>query len=354
MPEQRRALVVDDEKLVCESCSSILAERGYDVATSMSARDGLRRVGKERFDLLLADLRMPDIDGIELIEQVRAKAPEIAVIVITGYPSVDTAVRATQLGALEYIAKPFTPDELMSGIASALAKYERIRRTREGPGRPRLVTAQLVETAIASTGARAPRRAEPASGAAERTGVITVDLNACMNCLTCVVECGLAHLPPAEGDAPARLDFKKLGSAMNGARVQVESVGTHCVPMRCNQCEDPPCAKVCPTGALSKSGPDRPVVIDHERCIGCKSCVLACPFGSIYVNGETNMVIKCDLCEGVVGPDEEPVCVRTCPAGALRLVPVSEAADETRRRAARDVLEASLGETKQTKEARGR
>ena len=65
------------------------------------------------------------------------------------------------------------------------------------------------------------------------------------------------------------------------------------------------------------------------------------------------MVIKCDLCAGIVGPDEEPVCVRTCPAGALRLVPISEAADEMRRRAARDVLEASLGEGKRTKEARG-
>jgi len=342
MSETRRALVVDDEKLVCESCSSILADRGYDVATSMSARDGLRRIGKERFDLLLADLRMPDIDGIELIERVRAKAPEIAVIVITGYPSVDTAVRATQLGALEYIAKPFTPDELMSGIANALAKYERVRRTREGTSRPRMVTAQLVETAIASTGAREP----------QRTGVITVDLNACMNCLACVVECGLAHLPASEGDAPSKLDFRKLGSAMNAARVQVESVGTHCVPMRCNQCEDPPCVKVCPTGALTKSGADRPVVIDHERCIGCKSCVLACPFGSIYVNGETNMVIKCDLCAGIVGPDEPPVCVRTCPTGAVKLVLASEAADETRKRAARDVLGASLKDTKPTKEAR--
>ena len=130
MPEQRKVLVVDDEKLVCESCSSILTEENFHVETTMSARDGLRHLDKRRFDLLLVDLRMPDMDGIEVIEKVKARFPQMPVVVITGYPSVDTAVKTTQLGALEYLAKPFTPDELMAGVNSALAKWEQANSTR--------------------------------------------------------------------------------------------------------------------------------------------------------------------------------------------------------------------------------
>ncbi|NQT20949.1 MAG: response regulator [Planctomycetes bacterium] len=346
MPEQRRVLVVDDEKLVCESCSSILSEEGFQVETTMSARDGLRRISSESFDLLLADLRMPDIDGIELIEKVKAKVPQISIIVITGYPSVATAVRATQLGAIEYISKPFTPDELMSRVKDALANSAQALLLRQFPSTR--LAARAVEAAIESVSVEEARVPDRARVTQPRSGVIVVDLNACMACLTCVVECGAAHLP--DSDSNAAVDWPKLGEMMENARVRVEAVGTHCVPMRCNQCEDPPCSKVCPSGAISKPGPDKPVVIDDRLCIGCKSCMLACPFGSIYVSGKSNMLIKCDLCMGIVEPGEDPVCVRSCPAAALKFVGLEDATQETRKKAARDLVEASLKERTRPKE----
>ena len=103
MIQTKKVLVVDDEKLVCESCLSILSEEGYHVDTCLSARDSLRRLDGERFDMLVADPRMPDIDGIDLIERAKKKRPDLAVVVITGYPSVETAVTTLKLGATEYV-----------------------------------------------------------------------------------------------------------------------------------------------------------------------------------------------------------------------------------------------------------
>ena len=120
--QTKRVLVVDDEKLVCDSCLSILSEEGYQVDTCLSARDSLRRLDRERFDMLVADLRMPDMDGIDLIERAKRKRPELAVVVITGYPSVETAVTTTKLGAAEYVPKPFTPDELAERVRTAFEK----------------------------------------------------------------------------------------------------------------------------------------------------------------------------------------------------------------------------------------
>ena len=76
--------------------------------------------------MLVADLRMPDMDGIDLIERAKKKSPELAVVVITGYPSVETAVATTQLGAAEYVPKPFTPDVLLATVADLLLHSARV------------------------------------------------------------------------------------------------------------------------------------------------------------------------------------------------------------------------------------
>jgi len=83
------------------------------------------------------------------------------------------------------------------------------------------------------------------------------------------------------------------------------------VPMTCLQCDDPYCMKVCTVNAITKDPKTGLVEVDHEKCIGCKMCVSACPFGNMTYSIRLKQVIKCDLCDGT------PQCVALCPTGAL-------------------------------------
>jgi DNA-binding NtrC family response regulator len=117
-----RILVVDDEDIVRTSCSRTLSPEGYDVRLAKNGVEGLKIANEERFDLVLTDLKMPDMDGIEVLRIIKEKWPETEVIIVTGYQTVDTAVKAIKLGAYDYIEKPFTPDALISAVADALTR----------------------------------------------------------------------------------------------------------------------------------------------------------------------------------------------------------------------------------------
>jgi DNA-binding NtrC family response regulator len=116
-----KILVVDDEDIVRTSCSRTLVPEGYEVRLAKNGVEGLQMAAGERFDLVLTDLKMPDMDGIEVLRIIKEKWPETVVIIVTGYQTVDTAVKAIKLGANNYIEKPFTPDALLSAVTEALA-----------------------------------------------------------------------------------------------------------------------------------------------------------------------------------------------------------------------------------------
>jgi len=116
-----KILVVDDEDIVRTSCSRTLVPEGYDVRLAKNGVEGLQMAAEERFDLVLTDLKMPDMDGIDVLRNIKEKWPETHVIIVTGYQTVDTAVKAIKLGANNYIEKPFTPDALLSAVTEALA-----------------------------------------------------------------------------------------------------------------------------------------------------------------------------------------------------------------------------------------
>jgi len=120
-----RILVVDDEDIVRTSCTRTLSPEGYEVKLAKNGVDGLKMASEERFDLVLTDLKMPDMDGIEVLRIIKEKWPETAVIIVTGYQTVDTAVKAIKLGAYDYIEKPFTPDALISAVAEAMANKQK-------------------------------------------------------------------------------------------------------------------------------------------------------------------------------------------------------------------------------------
>jgi DNA-binding NtrC family response regulator len=118
--EKKKALVIDDEQIVLDSVSKILTDEQYDVDASLSGREGLNQaIGKE-YDIVLTDIRMPDIGGMKVLRDVKRAKPSLPVVIITGYATVKSAVQAMKLGAADYIEKPFTPDQLLKSVVSAL------------------------------------------------------------------------------------------------------------------------------------------------------------------------------------------------------------------------------------------
>jgi DNA-binding response OmpR family regulator len=117
-------LVMEDELSVAKGLEMILSEEGYTVDLADTGQLALEAFRQKRFDLLVADLRLPDIDGMEVIKQVKAEKPETEVIVITGYGTTATAVTAMKLGVHDFLPKPFGDDQIKSIIDEALKKHE--------------------------------------------------------------------------------------------------------------------------------------------------------------------------------------------------------------------------------------
>lgn len=140
MDATARVLVVDDESVVIRSCDRILGGEGIEVEGAVTGEDGVKRAEGNGFDLLLLDLKMPDTNGIEVLRRIKAVKPGLAVIIITGYPSVDTAVEAMKLGALDYVVKPFAPAELRSTVTKAL-KHRAVRKQAAAQVQPKVKVA---------------------------------------------------------------------------------------------------------------------------------------------------------------------------------------------------------------------
>ncbi len=125
--EKFSILVVDDEPVVRESLTRWFTEEGYDVHSAASASDALRCLSDRRFDLLLVDIRMPGMDGIELQRRLHEQDSDTLVIIMTGYASVETAVTAMKQGAFDYVTKPFDPDEFSAVVRKAV-EHQKLRR----------------------------------------------------------------------------------------------------------------------------------------------------------------------------------------------------------------------------------
>ena len=115
-----RILIVDDEANVRTVFSDVLRKENYTIKGAKDGLEALKAIEEETFDLVLLDLRMPQMDGIEVLGNIKKRKPQIPVIIYTGYGSVITAVEAMRKGAVDYLYKPFSPDELKSSIRKAL------------------------------------------------------------------------------------------------------------------------------------------------------------------------------------------------------------------------------------------
>lgn len=125
MPHDRpRILIVDDELNICRSCTKVLAKLDYEVEYVLNGYDALKMMDAEPFDIIITDLKMSSLGGMEVLRRVKEAYPDTLVIVITGYASVSSAVEVMKMGALDYLPKPFTPDELRAIVRQAVAESE--------------------------------------------------------------------------------------------------------------------------------------------------------------------------------------------------------------------------------------
>ena len=118
----KKILIVDDDQVVLASCRRILELEGYAVSLTSSVKEALQMLEDKRFDILLVDVIMPEYDGMYLIGNVRESLPRLPILVMSGYPTPETISSGMQMGATHFIAKPFTPDELIAAVRKALQK----------------------------------------------------------------------------------------------------------------------------------------------------------------------------------------------------------------------------------------
>ena len=152
--------------------------------------------------------------------------------------------------------------------------------------------------------------------------VLHVDHQKCTGCQLCELVCAVSH----DGISnPARSRIRV---------VKWEAEGLY-IPMTCQQCQDAPCLNVCPVKAISRNEELAKVSVDYDVCIGCRSCVSACPFGAMIFNPTDRQVFKCDLCDG------DPQCARFCEVKAVDFIESDKVSINKRRKAAERVSSAS-------------
>jgi len=118
----KRMLCIDDETVVLESCRRIFGSEGYEVVTADSARGGLELAATGHFDVILCDWKMPGMDGIDVVDILDKRSPDTAIVMISGFPAVERATEVMKRGAMDYVAKPFTPAEIVAAVERAVAR----------------------------------------------------------------------------------------------------------------------------------------------------------------------------------------------------------------------------------------
>ncbi|MBI4336310.1 MAG: 4Fe-4S dicluster domain-containing protein [Chloroflexi bacterium] len=182
---------------------------------------------------------------------------------------------------------------------------------------------------------KTPQASSPNDGKQKHQWVFVVDVSKCIGCMKCLEACKRENLVPPDPDSrrtwveeyTAGEDGAALGHTANWGSDGPERTGPSAehqepagtkgffVPKLCNQCEDPPCVPVCPVSATFQTE-DGIVLVDAKRCIGCKYCIMACPYGARYLHNGTRTVDKCTWCYHRITKGLPPACVEVCPVEA--------------------------------------
>lgn len=120
MTTPARILIVDDDRLILESCRDVLGAEGHVPVLAASGEEGIEAIAKEPFDLVITDLKMQGKDGLDVLRFAKEKRPDVPVVILTGYPTLNSAIESVRLGAFDYVCKPMAPDELLLVVNRAL------------------------------------------------------------------------------------------------------------------------------------------------------------------------------------------------------------------------------------------
>src|SRR5712692_11494336 len=128
---QRRILIIDDERPILFTLEALLGRYGYQVETSGTASHGLRLLKTKSPDLVLLDLQLPDAEGLQTLDNIKAEAPGTQVIILTAHDTLNNAIESIKRGAYHFISKPYAPEELLSLVEKALEKQSLLHETQK-------------------------------------------------------------------------------------------------------------------------------------------------------------------------------------------------------------------------------
>ena len=211
-----RILVIDDEPQLRLTLGAILQKAGYDATLAENGALALKAMTNARFDLAFLDLKMPDFNGLDLLPQLRALDPDLPVLILTAYATLESAMEAVRGGARDYLLKPVDPTNILARVAEILAEHRPPSRRRELISQAQQLLQELQQldgtTNVEPTSLPTPRDTEPERFL--RRGKLTLDLHT----KQLVIDGQITHLPPSTFDylvtlvrnSPNIVSFEKL------------------------------------------------------------------------------------------------------------------------------------------------
>ena len=215
-------LIIDDEASLRQTMARILQRAGYEVTTAVNGKEGLALVSEHPFDLLYLDIRMPDVNGLELLKTIHAKFPDLPVILFTAQPDLNSAVEALRRGATDYLLKPLKPQTVIDHTKAILLTKQKERRKREIQRQIESLQAELnsLESSREESDASTPQQLPASDDRFVRRGGLTLDLHT----RRVTMNERVINLPPTSFDyllalarhAPNIVDYQTLVSEAQG------------------------------------------------------------------------------------------------------------------------------------------
>ncbi len=216
-------LIIDDEASLRQTMARILQRSGYEVTTVADGNEALKLISDHPFDLVYSDIRMPDMNGLELLKVIHAKSPDLPVILFTAQPDLNSAVAAVRSGATDYLLKPLKPQALIDRTNSVMEKNQKERRKRELQRQIEALQSELkaLEKSVGEEKSDfVPQQASATNGRFVTVGTLTLDLYA----RQVTMDNRSADLPPTSFDyllvlarhSPNVVDYQTLVSEAQG------------------------------------------------------------------------------------------------------------------------------------------